>query len=232
MSHWGEIPLELDRKSHKILLQSISPIIEPNLNEFDSNPEYFAANRYFRTDQSGFDSDDPNEKEEKQSSKSKTSNAFLETIRLIIERKIKKLSIENGELESNQTSSDQTEMIGHSKCSMEKLIRESIILITTHSGYDFASNNCLDLLADLFQYYLRCFFKLLRSFTDSKCLQSSNDFHDIVDKTLHHMNIPNVEALRQYHQSLIDYLEKIKKCNRKNEQIKMKECKDENDSDF
>ncbi|KAH7636902.1 hypothetical protein HUG17_7108 [Dermatophagoides farinae] len=121
-------------------------------------------------------------------------------------------------------SSSSNEITSPNYNSVAQSMRESIIMILTHVGFDLSHDLTIDLLVDVLEYYLKSFGKLLRSFTDSIDLQSPNDFYDIMDKTLHHMNVPNFESLRKFHEELVENYNRVKTENSFEENIQKMSC--------
>ncbi|OTF69025.1 hypothetical protein BLA29_004523 [Euroglyphus maynei] len=211
MDLWGEIAeSEVDAKSQELLLNSVPKIVIPSEFElhdqqrFQSNP--LLVNHH--SPDSGIRSE------------SKLTSPFFETLKLLINNNEQQTNADDDNVEQPETTKSN-------KNSVTQSMRESIIMILTHVGFDFSNDLTIDLLVDVLEYYLKSFGKLLRLYTDSIDLQSPNDFYDIMDKTLHHMNVPNFETLHKFHEELVEYYNRVKMENSSNENIQRKSCQEQ-----
>lgn len=208
MDLWGEIEdSPIDTKSQQLLLNSTPKIVNPS--EFELHDQQrFQANpllvKHHSTDYIIGSS-----------SSNEITSPFFETLKLLIAKEQQINDYKNVEQQKTTKSNHN---------SVAQSMRESIIMILTHVGFDLSHDLTIDLLVDVLEYYLKSFGKLLRSFTDSIDLQSPNDFYDIMDKTLHHMNVPNFESLRKFHEELVENYNRVKTENSFEENIQKMSC--------
>lgn len=210
MDLWGEIvDSQIDTKSHDLLLNSAPKIVIPSEFEihdqqrFQANPLLVSHDSIIRSECS-----------------SQMTSPFFETLKLLVTNEQQINVYENVEQPKTSKSNDK---------SAAQTMRESIIMILTHVGFNFSHDLTIDLLVDVLEYYLKSFGKLLRLFTDSMDLQSPNDFYDVIDKTLHHMNVPNFEASHKFNEELVQYYNRVKMENSSslNENIQRKSCQEQ-----
>lgn len=186
MNYWGELPEEIDEKSSQLL----SAVIDKKTPiQYDS--VCFNANQHFQKNLA--DNTKTNEND------SNKTGAFFETLKLLVAEEL-----------NNKDKNDNNQYQNLSSNEFNQSLRESVVMTLAYTGFHKAQNFTIELLIDILDYYLRSFAKLLRVFTDSIDLQSSNDFSDIIDKTLYHLNVPNIEALKVFSDSMNKYYQYVK----------------------
>ena len=146
----------------------------------------------------------------------KLISPFFDTLNLLLNSNRSTTNQNNSNYDNNKTNINEAlSSIPHQQqqfhLSLSTELRKTIILILVHAGFDHTTGLVLDTLTDLLDCYLATFCALLREYTDSSDLKSSADFVDTIDKTLHHMNVPNLEALCRFHQELVQYYENVYK---------------------
>ena len=101
--------------------------------------------------------------------------------------------------------------------SVKQLLKRSIILITTHSGFHETSESIIEILTQITGDYLKKLTHLLRSSADSKHFRGPNDFIDLLNRAFAEigLDLPKIQhyesTLRSYRNTV--HKEVIKKLN-------------------
>lgn len=197
MEHWGEIPETSNNLYHDIMTNAVFKLINPS-DKLNVSIERSEANAYFQNDSI----------KSMNQSTSKTSDAqtspFYDTLKLLVNYK------DDDNDKNDSIKKDVGKDIADKDRFVSKSLRDTVILILTYTGFDTASELAVDALVDVLEYYIQSFCQLMRTYTDSIDMQSSNDFCDTITKVLHHMNVPNYQALIKFNEELKSYNIKVK----------------------
>lgn len=94
--------------------------------------------------------------------------------------------------------------------SVRKLLRRSVILMTTHTGFHQTSDTIVELLTELTEEYLNKFTRALRLSVDTEYLRGESDFIDSMNRVLSEMGM-DLATIQQYEASLRSYRDKVYK---------------------
>ena len=193
---WAELPTMSSVAMHDMLATAVAVADAMDSSDDQVPSGHFPkANPFFREPRS--DSEKSIKREHQ------ITSPFYETLKLLTRDVVPIQTIEEAQLEDPSTYHP-----------VSKQLRDTIILILTHSGFSEASNEVIECLTDILECYLKNFCTLLRQFTDSADHRSPSDFVDSIVKVLHHMRVPDYDALLKFNQELVAYQELMKKAHK------------------
>ncbi|XP_074593518.1 STAGA complex 65 subunit gamma-like [Brevipalpus obovatus] len=88
--------------------------------------------------------------------------------------------------------------------SVRKLLKRSILLLTSHGGYHETSDTIIEILTEITEEYIKKFTAVLRLVADTTSFHGENDFIDIINRVVHEMG-SNLAVIQEFEASLRVY---------------------------